>query len=419
MAEMDYLELLKRQRADGEALVEDGRGYSYGELADRAEALARSWQSEEIAPGKVHVIKEEKILQQLLGFLACFVVGEIPLVVAADNSYFSRNERLMNVEVPAQACMAVSTSGTSGVPKIYFRRYESWADYFPIQNQIFHIHKESRLFVQGSLSFTGNMNLYMAQFYAGGTIVAENEFRPREWQERLLSQRVNGIYLIPSKLMLMPEVLQREFPRVETIISGSQSLGKNDAAELKKVFPQAHITLYYGATELNYMTYVTDDMMTEDRNLIGRAFPGVRVFVEQGEIYIDTPYHVEGISCPYTLRDKGTMDGEGNLYFEGRNDDILLYRGHKVSALKLENMLAEMPEVEEAAVCLVESDRWKGEHIVAYVTSRKEKFQEGEMLERLRNRLPRHEIPKRICLREELPRNASGKVDKKRLHVLK
>lgn len=72
--------------------------------------------------------------------------------------------------------MAVMTSGTSGENKLLFRTFESWYDYFPIQNEIFHITPESRLFMQGSLAFTGNMNLYMAQLSAGATILSEDRF---------------------------------------------------------------------------------------------------------------------------------------------------------------------------------------------------------------------------------------------------
>ena len=47
-----------------------------------------------------------------------------------------------------------------------------------------------------------------------------------------------------------------------------QSLGINDSEKLKNIFPNAGITLYYGASELNYITYVKDKDMTEDKNLI-------------------------------------------------------------------------------------------------------------------------------------------------------
>jgi len=424
---MNYLEMMRQQPAEREALVEDGISFSYGDLVRLAQGRAQEWQEHRIQAHQkfsppqriVHVIMEKRILHQLVSFLACFLTEEIPLIVPWDSEYFHRDERRMAGNVPERACVAVATSGTSGTPKIYFRTYESWAGYFPIQNEIFHIHRDSRLFVQGSLSFTGNMNLYLAQFSVGAAVIAENEFHPENWEKRLEKHRANGIYLIPAKLLLLPRLMKNCNSRIETIISGSQSLGKSDAEQLKAVFPKAKIVLYYGATELNYMTYVTDDMMTEQRNLIGKPFPKVEVYVENEEIFINTAYHVEGITCPYTLSDRGTMDEGGNLYFLGRSDDILLHRGHKVSAVKLENLLLELDGVEEAAVCTAKHSHWKEEKIVAYLLlSPSCTLKEQEILSALRTRLHRYELPRRIFFVESLPKNASGKVDKRQLSVL-
>lgn len=413
---MHYLQMMKERNPKKEALVIDSVSFCYGELVKRAISLGEQWGEKEGHP--VRVIKEKDILTQLLSFLACYVSGEIPLLVPFDSKNFENGEHLAGIQPPENACMAVATSGTTGIPKIYFRSYESWAGYFDIQNEIFQVTEESRLFAQGSLAFTGNLNLYMAQFYAGGTVVAENAFLPKQWERRIWEERVNSIYLIPSKLMLLPKLFHQENHEIRMILSGSQSLGKEDAVCLKKAFPRTKILLYYGASELNYITYVTDEDMTNNRNLIGKPFPKVDVAVQDGEIYVTTDYHVEGMKCPYSLSDKGYQDAEGNLYFLGRKDDILNIRGRKVSALRIENMLEKLPEIQEAAVLLEEGNGKKGEQIVAYVVLNPGRFAEEKIFQRLRENLEHYEMPRRIYPVEGLPKNESGKVDKKRLVVL-
>ena len=143
---MDYYELIKRQKTKKEALIVDGTSYTYGKLVMMAESLAGRWSAENRNLCKsdkkrpiVHIIKEKDIVTQLVSFLACYVNGEIPLIVPYDNKSFENGQFLDNMEVPENVCMAVSTSGTTGMPKIYFRTYESWAEYFPIQNEIFMI----------------------------------------------------------------------------------------------------------------------------------------------------------------------------------------------------------------------------------------------------------------------------------------
>ena len=53
--------------------------------------------------------------------------------------------------------------------------------------------------MQGSLAFTGNLNLYMGQLAAGATILAQERFDPRLWIRNIKQWQANGIYLIPAK----------------------------------------------------------------------------------------------------------------------------------------------------------------------------------------------------------------------------
>lgn len=425
---MNYYELMKKKPKDHVALSLNGEQYTYGVLAQMAlargeeivrqgknSAQDRSW------AGKIVVIKSNRILEQLVSFLGCNSVGYIPLLVPYDCKLLEEEiialaeKKLDLFSKKREICMAVMTSGTTGIPKIYFRSYESWADFFPVQNKIFGVTEESRMFMQGSLAFTGNLNLYLAQFYAGGMVIAQEEFQPKKWENILEKERANGIYLIPSKLMLLPKVMKKANENMETILSGSQSLGKEDACELRKVFPKSHITLYYGASELNYITYVTQEDMTQDKNLIGKPFPGVEVKVKEEELYINTPWHVEGITMPYTLHDHGKRDKDGRFYFLGRKDDILNIRGRKVSATKVENGFLQIKEVEEVAVI---SREYKGERFLEAFVVAKEGFlerYEKKWHNELKKSLASYEMPRWVHQVEKLPKNDSGKVLKTRL----
>jgi long-chain acyl-CoA synthetase len=411
---MNFLDMIIKQEADREMLVADGRVFTYKDIIDRARTMANS-QDKHVVSG-VRVIKKPDILSQLTAFLAAYINKEIPLIVPYDNNYFEADSYLPYMEIPERASFAVATSGTTGQPKIYFRSYESWADYFPVQNRIFHIDNTTRLFCQGSLAFTGNLNLYLGVFSVGGTVVASNKLVPDKWREFIEEFHANAIYLIPSKLLLLGRVYGKTNDNIKMIISGSQSLGQSDAESLKKVFPKTEIILYYGASELNYISYVSDKAMSSERNLIGRAFPDVKVWIQEGKICVDTRYHVEGISCPYTLPDAGYMDKEGNLYFDGRTDDILNIHGRKISALKVENTLEACREIAEAAVIY-------HRQLIAYITLSTDEnvaLDESEVLSSVRRQLKQsglssYEMPQKIHIIDKLPRNDSGKTDKRAL----
>ena len=201
---------------------------------------------------------------------------------------------------------------------------------------------------------------------------------------------------------------------VKSIIAGSQGFDKNDLDAVKAVLPNAEMTLYYGASELNYITYIKDSEMTGDRTLIGRPFKGVGVSVRDGEIYIDTKFHVDGVKCPATLGDCGSIDENGMLHFLGRRDDMYNINGIKVSGLKVESALLDCDGVEDAAA-LAEKSGGK-DLLTVFVVGRG--LNKTGLLQSLRTRLTEHELPKRIIFTDALPKNESGKTDRKKLQTM-
>ena len=404
----NFYEMIREQESDRLALVEEGKEYTYGELVKLSQnmgnRLLRKYPEE-----KVIFFREKRILDQLISFLGCQAAGKIPLLVPED----ARDLPEIG-EVPENACMAVMTSGSTGVPKVLYRRYESWADFFPVQNEIFGVTPESRMFAQGSLAFTGNLNLYMAQFSTGAAMVAANVFDPRRWAEWMEAYKTDVIYLIPRKLLFLPQCIKKPVRTVRHILTGSQSMGREEAEKLHRCFPKAGIVLYYGASELNYITYLRQDQMTQEKSCVGKPFPGVQVSVKDDEIFVTTPYHVEGVACPFSLNDLGHMDEAGNLYFDGRKDDIVSIRGRKVSLLKIERALEDIPFIGEAIAAAVEKEGEK--RVAAWVTlcgSEVSAECEKQIYAHLKQTLANYELPFCCKIVEKLPHTESGKKDRK------
>ena len=407
MSVMDYLQMLKEQPQEKLALVEDSEAYTYARLVQEAQELRAVLAYSEPAV----FIHEDSIARQLVRFVAYSGTKTVPIIATE----VSRTQQFDVGAIPEAACMGVMTSGSTGQSKLLWRSYHSWADFFPEQNRVFGVDDKTVIFCQGSLAFTGNLNIYMGVLAAGGTLIVTQRFRPRHWLELMAEHGVNAIYLIPSKLLLLPKFMREPNTRVRSIISGSQSMGRVEADKLLEVFPEAEITLYYGASELNYITYIKDSEMTDDRTLIGRPFAGVQVSVVDEEIFIDTPYHVEAISLPFSLKDRGRLDAEGRLHFLGRTDDILSVNGRKVSAVKVSRALMDVPDVAEAAVLVVHVD--DADVLMAFVGAVQE-YSKQQLVKLLRASLEDYELPKQFIFLPELPHNESGKVDRAALKRL-
>ena len=397
----DYLAMLATQPQEKLALVDDATSFTYGQLVAAASKLRERADFSQPAV----FIHEDTIAQQLLQFVAYSGTATRPIIATE----LSRNQHFDVGQIPPKACMGVMTSGSTGKSKLLWRDYHSWADFFPEQNRIFGVDEATVIFCQGSLAFTGNLNIYMGILAAGGTLIVTEKFRPRHWLQLMEQYAVNTIYLIPSKLMLLPKFMSVPNEQLRHIISGSQTMGRQEADKLLAVFPNTEITLYYGASELNYITYIKDKDMTGDRTVIGQPFAGVGISINNEEIFIDTPYHVENITLPFSLKDRGYVDERGWLHFLGRTDDICNVNGRKVSSVKVTTALTDIEGVVEAAVLsrhIADADV-----LVAFVASTTS-FTKQELVKRLRECLEDYELPKQFIFLEQLPRNESGKIDK-------
>ena len=169
----------------------------------------------------------------------------------------------------------VATSGSTSAPKIFRRTFESWANFFPTQNKIFRVDENTKLFMHGSLTFTGNLNTFLATLDAGGSIVTSEKFSPRRWLELL--KFCTAIYLVPTKLRLL--TTGEPFENIRSIFTGSQVLTESQSLSLLKKFPAADLILYYGASELSFVTYkkISEQNAGDVKNL-GKPFDGVKIF---------------------------------------------------------------------------------------------------------------------------------------------
>ncbi len=402
---MDYLGILQQKPPAKAALITEKRLYTYGELAE----LAQKRRAEVQGQSGVCFIKKAAIAEQLIEFIALSGTPLVPVLAPQE----ADTEHLAGVSAPPEACMGVMTSGTTGAPKVLFRSFDSWAGFFDEQNRVFKITENSCMFAQGSLAFTGNLNLYMGVLYAGACIAAADKFRPRLWQDMIARNNCDVVYLIPAKLRLLARSCRGRLDCVKSIIAGSQGFDRKDLAAVQGVMPNALMTLYYGASELNYISYITGAEMTEDRTIIGRPFKGVGISIKDGKIYIDTPYHVIGKPRPCTLGDCGSIDEKGLLHFLGRSDEMYNINGLKISGVKVTGALLDCDGVEDAAVLPVTGEE---DFLAAFVAGAG--LGKTALVQMLRGRLTEHEIPKRFIFMDELPKNESGKTDIKKLKQL-
>jgi acyl-CoA synthetase (AMP-forming)/AMP-acid ligase II len=106
--------------------------------------------------------------------------------------------------------------------------------------------------------------------------------------------------------------------------------------------------------------------------------------------------------------DLGRIDSRGFLTIEGRRDAMINVGGLKVSPTEVAATLERHSAVREAAVLGFPAGR--GEEVVYAVVESSGPVGEDELIDWCRESLAGHKVPRRIEIRDALPRTATGKV---------
>ena len=114
--------------------------------------------------------------------------------------------------------------------------------------------------------------------------------------------------------------------------------------------------------------------------------------------------------------DLGSIDMQGNLAIRGRTKDIIIHKGFNIYPAEIENVLMMHPTVFKAAVIGQEEDM-SGQVPVAFVAVKQHDPQLEASLRKLcSNNLATYKVPRKIICLDDLPMNATGKIDKKQLN---
>ena len=406
------------------ALIVDEEQYTYGQLYDAIISMefnntSRIINLDQFNDGqknKVLLTQSLSFVEQLLQWLWGLYKGYIPMVChnEMDVAYIDELARLISVEgVPTSADFGVLTSGTTGRPKPLWRSESSWREFFDTQNNIFHINKDTKIFLHGSFSFTGVSNMVVAVLWSCGTVITTSSLRPNRWIQLIDKYHVDHIYALPTKLRLLVRHCKSKVDSINYIIAGSQVLDRQLMEQLELICPNMEFILYYGASELNYITYCTGKEWLDREGTVGRPFPSVIIAEQNGVIYVTTKHHIEGIPDTYTVNDCGYIDSDGYLMFHGRRGDVINKGGYKISIPEMELYLQSLQGVSEVAVITI-NDEIRGEDFIAYMVL-EDNAELSKIVECIHHERPSVEWPKAILEIPMVPLTECSKVDKRKL----
>lgn len=223
------------------------------------------------------------------------------------------------------------------------------------------------------------------------------------------------------------------------VITAGAPLAAATSARFRERF-DLPVHVFYGSSECGGICYDREGGAAE-RETVGSPVDGVRVILEpidcdsEGETSGEGSVLVESsaVSCGYLPEpDERLARGRfragdlavwrnGELQLRGRLDDQVNVKGKKVDPREVENVLAQLAGVDEAAVLGVPAggDAGRsGEVLRAVVACRSGRLTAEEVVAWCRAHLSAHKVPRSVILVAALPRNDRGKLDRPALLAL-
>jgi acetyl-CoA synthetase len=265
--------------------------------------------------------------------------------------------------------------------------------------------------------------------------------------------RVRNAFLFPTALKLMmkayPDPKAHFDLDLRSVMSAGEPLGE---AVFTWAKDQLGVTIneMFGQTELNYVVGGCASRWPARAGAMGRPYPGHEValldldgrVVPAGETGVVGEIAVRrtcrGVPDPVVMLgywnrpdataekftaegwgrtgDLARFDADGNLWYQGRADDMFKSGGYRIGPAEIENCLLKHPAVAMAAV-IGRPDEARGAVVVAYVVLQPGQTGDAALVEALqahvRSQLASYEVPKAIRFVDSLPMTTTGKIQRR------
>ncbi len=275
------------------------------------------------------------------------------------------------------------------------------------------------------------------------TIVTRRKFDPEATLELVDRHRAKGLCVVPvmfDRIMDLPEnVLNRYDGRSLRFAAASGSRMRPDVVTAFMDRFGDIIYNNYNATEAGMIATATPADLRAAPDTAGKPAEGTEIRILDGEfqqvptgdvgtIYVRNSTQFDGYTGGPTVKGKafhegfmssgdvGYLDEAGRLFVVGRDDEMIVSGGENVYPIEVEKVLAGNPDVAEAAVIGVDDEKY-GQRLAAFVKLSGAATAD-DLKAYVRENLANYKVPREITVLDELPRNSTGKIDRRQLQEM-
>ncbi|PSL45863.1 fatty-acyl-CoA synthase [Salsuginibacillus halophilus] len=338
------------------------------------------------------------------------------------------------------------TSGTTGKPKGVLHTHRDVVDQSLLLMASKRLHPQDRGLSVAPMFHCAELHCaFLPRVHMGASNVILHHFEPQETLRTLQDERVTTFFGAPTMWNVM---LQHDLSAFDLSLLRQGLYGGAPMAPslVKSIAESVNVDLIqaYGMTEMGpAITCLFEDEQLDKAGSAGKPLLHHEIRIvrtseegsgspeetvapgELGEIIVRGPSMMEGyFNRPeateevfrdgwYYSGDVGTLDREGYLWVSDRVKDMIVSGGENIYSREVEDTLFEHPAVVDAAVVGEPDEAW-GERVTAFVVVNDPSVTEADLEDFCKENdgLADYKRPRRYIFRSELPRNASGKLQK-------
>jgi fatty-acyl-CoA synthase len=374
--------------------------------------------------------------------------GRVPMVLEVGPGYEAavasappREPAPVVEESPALMCY---TSGTTGRPKGAVLTHANL-----VASTLSWIHEmragQDDVWLSGQPLFhIGGINGLLPFLVLGATVVITptTAFDPEAMLRLIELHGATMCIFVPTQwaaICASDAVARINGHRLRVAMWGASPAPRRTLEVMERTFPRAAVVSAYGQTEMSgATTLLKGPDSTRKMGSVGKPMLGVDLRVVDdalrdappggvGEVVYRGPnvmarYHGQPEATREAFAggwfhsgDLARLDEEGYLWLVDRKKDMIVSGGENVYPAEVERVLLDHPAVAEAAVVGVPHPRWVETPVAFVVAADGVEPDEAELIGHCRQYLAAFKKPSAVIVVDELPRNAGGKVVKRRL----
>lgn len=386
----------------------------------------------------------EAAIAPALGLFSGSFVGagarQFPML-AFDASHGQSTELVSHDQDEEAVSVILFTSGSSGLPKAIPLTNRQIARNALGTARVLGVDSNDRLLITTPLYTTSSLIHLLTMLAVGASVVVERGFRfGSSIVTTLQRHRCTGFGGVPANFIrLAPLAEQSSAPEsLRFLMNSGEHLPVPTLKSLRANWPTVQIFCAYGLTEVAGRLCILDPSKVDSKpGSVGQPLPGMTIKIVDehgtevgpgvpGQVYVSGPNLMSGYldnavanhamtPIGFATGDFGRKDHDGDLFLEGRHDDLVKVGGEKVSMLAIESAACSLPVISECAAIATQDTRIGTVPWLYYVSAQSGDIG-SELKAHLRNTLPSNHVPVRLVRLDKLPRTSSGKIARKKLH---